>query len=54
MITWWWVRGTFFTCGIATDENGVIVQTAPVLKRFRGQHWNRLMKWQHVLEVRKI
>lgn len=34
-----------FVCGIEVDESGVIIKTAPILKRFTGEHINNLSNW---------
>ena len=33
------------TCGIEVDESGMIINTAPVLKVFKGQHITALDGW---------
>jgi len=40
----YWVSATAFTCGIET-ENGIIVKTAPILSRFKGQKVETLKYW---------
>ncbi len=50
-MTLWYVEGTFFTCGVLTDEYNMIRKTAPILHKFRGQHINRLRAWRHVERV---
>ncbi len=34
-----------FTCGVITDENNKIIQTAPILKKFKGQYLTNLFKF---------
>lgn len=34
-----------FTVQVDLDENGLIVWTAPITKRFVGQHVSRLKEW---------
>ena len=53
-MTDWWVRGTFFCCWVLTDENDRIVDTAPILWKFRGQPFSNLTKWRCTLEVRQL
>lgn len=53
-MTDWWVRGTFFCCWVQTDNTGKIVDTAPILWRFKGQSINNLMRWRSTVEVRKL
>lgn len=34
-----------FVCGVEIDENGIIKNTAPFVKRFKYQHISRLEAW---------
>lgn len=49
----YWVRGTFFTAFVGV-KNGVIVETAPILWKFRGQPFANLASWSKVIEIRSI
>jgi hypothetical protein len=33
------------TVGVDTDRKGIIIDSAPIVKVFRGQHINKLIKW---------
>jgi len=44
-VTWWYVSTPGFTCAIATDEEDVIRQTPPILRRFVGQPRSNLTSW---------
>jgi len=49
-----WVNGTFFCCGVGTNDEGIITEAAPILYRFIGQHIDRLRAWDKVIEIRSI
>ena len=50
----WWVDLSF-ACGLVViDESGVIVETMPVLHKFRGQHISRLEAWPPFRERRPL
>ena len=34
-----------FTCGIETDNKGLIIRTAPILKKFKDQNIHNLKNW---------
>jgi hypothetical protein len=34
-----------FCCGIEIDNKGIIIKTAPILKKFKGQSIKNLEKW---------
>jgi len=34
-----------FTCGVETGEDGVIIKTAPILRKFKGQNIQNLKNW---------
>lgn len=40
----WFVSTEKFTCGVEVDK-GIIIHTAPILKRFKGQSIKNLEKW---------
>jgi hypothetical protein len=40
-----WVSCTKSTCEVELDERGVIVQAAPIVKRFVGQPFGNLRAW---------
>lgn len=50
----YYVRGRFFTCGVITNEHHVIIETAPLLWRFRGQPVDNLLNWRQVIEVQLL
>jgi len=33
------------TVGVDTDRKGIIIDSAPIVRVFRGQHINKLIKW---------
>ena len=39
------VSTTKFTCWVATNGNNVIIDTAPLLKKFKRQPLRNLIKW---------
>ena len=39
------VSCTLFTAQVDVNRSGIIVEAAPILKRFVGQHFNALLKW---------
>lgn len=42
---YYWMSYNKFTVQVDLDENGLIVWTAPITKRFVGQHVSRLKEW---------
>jgi hypothetical protein len=44
-----WVSCTRFTVLVETDERGVIVGGAPIVRRFIGQPLHALLKWARYL-----
>lgn len=34
-----------FTCGFSTDKEGYIIKSAPIIKKFLGQHLSMLLLW---------
>jgi hypothetical protein len=59
-LDWYWIDGEFFTAGVGVTREsvgvraGVIVRTAPILRRFLGQTIEDLSTWSPVREVRRI
>lgn len=43
-----YVAGYGFTCGIVIDDNNIIQETAPILRKFRGQGLHKLLRWKGV------
>jgi hypothetical protein len=42
----WWLSCSAFTCYVASDEDDFVMkQSAPIVRRFRGQHIKRLVRW---------
>ena len=41
----YWLSCSLMTVLAAVDEAGLIVETAPVTRRFVGQHVGRLVSW---------
>lgn len=41
----WWVSTPAFTVRVETNESGKIVMAAPIVKRFKGQHFDNLRNW---------
>ena len=46
----WWISCNKFTITVMTDSNDKIFFTAPIARKFQGQHLNSLLKWQKNLE----
>jgi len=42
-----------FTCYVETDKNNIIIDTAPILKKFIGQHIEKLKNGIKNLEIIK-
>ena len=42
---WWWVSTRHFTVGIRISSDGVVTDTAPLLRRFVGQSKYNLWRW---------
>jgi hypothetical protein len=40
-----WVSGTFATFVITIDEEGTIIKSAPIGRKFIGQHLDNLIKF---------
>ncbi len=40
-----WISNKKFTCQVESDKNNCIVNPAPILKKFAGQHVNALVCW---------
>ncbi len=45
-----WVATARFTCYVRTDKEGIIVETAPILKKFVGQPVQNLYNWISTFE----
>jgi hypothetical protein len=45
---WYYVSCKQFTCAIV-ERDGKIIETAPILYRFRGQALENLVRWLHSL-----
>lgn len=45
----WWMSCTRMTVQVEIDNRQVIVQAAPVVRRFVGQHIERLADWMRTL-----
>lgn len=41
----YWVSCQRFTVRVACDENAIIREAAPLVRRFLGQHLSRLTRW---------
>jgi hypothetical protein len=42
----WWFSCTKFTCLVVSDKNNVVTsKSAPIVKRFVGQHIKNLANW---------
>lgn len=49
----YWIE-TDFACGGVIVENGLIVDSAPIFKRFINQHIKALRQWQAVKQCIRI
>ena len=42
----WWFSCNTFTCYVQTDENDLVTdKSAPIVKKFVGQHVKKLVGW---------
>ena len=41
----WYISTEKFTCGVEVDNKGIIINTAPILNKFKGQNIKNLEKW---------
>lgn len=41
----WWISSERFTVQVNTDERGIIVWAAPIVRRFVGQPLANLARW---------
>ena len=41
----WYVTCPKFTVLVETDKKAIITQAAPIVRKFMGQHFNRLVEW---------
>lgn len=41
----YWVSTTKITCGVKVGEDGFIVETAPIFKKFIGRPFRNLIRW---------
>lgn len=46
----WWVLGNTFCCWVRS-EGDTITDTAPILRRFKGQPLKNLDRWRHVRQM---
>jgi hypothetical protein len=42
---YWWVSCAEFTVRVVTDEQDVITEAAPIVRRFVGQPFENLKRW---------
>ena len=48
----WYVKGISFTCTVCTDyDTGIIVEAAPILRKFIGQPLSKLRAWSKVEDI---
>lgn len=46
MTQWYWVSTVRMTCAVAVDtRTSLIIDTAPILWKFRGQPLDNLLRW---------
>ena len=48
-MTKWWMSNNRLTIQANVDDNGIVVEAAPVVKKFVGQHVNILRWWMRKL-----
>jgi len=48
----WWFSCKLFTIRLTTNERGIIVQAAPIARKFIGQPLANLERWQHANAIR--
>lgn len=46
---WWWMSCKSFTVLVGSDERDIVRVTAPITKKFEGQHIKRLADWMREL-----
>ena len=44
-ITWRRVETPSFVAGVKTNEQDIVIETAPILKRFMGQPFKNIRTW---------
>jgi len=42
---WVWFSTTRMTVGVEVDQDGVVVSTPPIVRRFKGQRAIQLERW---------
>jgi len=40
-----WLSSRKMTMGVDTDDKGIIINSAPIVRKFKGQHIKNLVKW---------
>lgn len=40
----YWINATYFCAGVVTDDSGMVIEAAPILKWSRGKHVRKLIK----------
>lgn len=45
MTKWYWISCSAFTCGVETDFEHKIINSAPILQKFKGQSLTNLTYW---------
>ena len=41
----WWLSNNQMTVKVKTDPHRIIIDAAPIVRKFKGQHLERLTNW---------
>ena len=44
----------WFVAGLITNEKGIVIRSAPILKWTIGKHINEVLKWKKLKEWQKL
>lgn len=50
---WWYVRGTYFCCAVGCIGE-TIIETAPILNKFKGHNINKLLTWKYIIPSERM
>ena len=50
----WWLSSRIATYWVETDGNGIILDAAPIARKWRGRNIVDLIKWTHVDRYEEI
>lgn len=50
----WWLSNHKMTVRVRTDANQRIMEAAPIVQKFRGQHLENLLRWMRRMSTTKV